>query len=48
MRKYARYSGYKKDEEYILWLWDIIESWTDEMRSKFVFFMTGSFMHNIC
>jgi hypothetical protein len=35
--------GYTQESPYIRDIFEILRSWSDEMRSKFLFFVTGKF-----
>ena len=41
MRKTAILSGFKKNDEVMEWLWEIMEEYTDVERASFHFFVTG-------
>ena len=43
IRDAARYSGgYNKGDTVVSWLWEILEEWDQEMRSKLLRFVTGT------
>lgn len=42
LKDVAIYEGLTKDSTFVLWLWDIIESWDMELKGKFLLFVTGS------
>ena len=41
MKEYATLNSYTKDCELILWLWEILEEYTDTQRAAFHFFISG-------
>ena len=46
MKETAILSSYTKDAPVIVWLWEILEEYTDEQRASFHFFLSG-FFHNL-
>lgn len=41
---YMNYSGgYNKDSKQVKWFIEVLESFSNEMRAKLLFFVTGSF-----
>ena len=46
MKETAILSSYTKDAPVIVWLWEILEEYTDEQRASFHFFISGS-VHNL-
>lgn len=41
LKESTSYSTYTSDSMHIKWLWEIVESWDQELRKKFLFFITG-------
>jgi hypothetical protein len=41
------FEEYNKDDEYIVWLFDIIRDWNEEMRANLLFFITGIFNYSL-
>jgi len=42
LKEYSRYQGYTKDSELILWLWEILQEFSQKDLSSFLFFVSGS------
>ena len=41
MRENAVLGGFKGDCDVLVWLWEILEEYTDVQRASFHFFITG-------
>ena len=42
IRKQTEYTGYSADSAQVLWLWEVLEGFSQEERSMFLRFCTGS------
>lgn len=43
MKKYTQYIGYPKDHILMVWFWEILEEFDENMKANFLFFLSGSF-----
>ena len=41
MREFAILHGYSNDDPLIIWLWEILEEYTEVERASFLFFISG-------
>ena len=50
MKETALLTTYDKDSPVVMWLWEILDEYTDEQRASFHFFVSGcihSFFFNL-
>lgn len=46
MKKNTKYSGnYDQESLQIKWLWEVLESFDEEMKQSFIFFLTGIYYY---
>ena len=43
MKMYAQLSGFKKDSEQIIWLWEILTTFSQKELGALIFFLSGMF-----
>ena len=43
----ARYSGYAKDEQIVIWFWEIVQDMSQSLRASLLFFITGTLASTI-
>lgn len=46
MKKYAIYKGMAKDSDVAKWFWEVLEEFSQEEMSQFMYFLTGSYFYN--
>ena len=46
-KKYAKYSGFKADSQTVIWFWEIVEKFDQNMLANLLFFITGKFFDSL-